>query len=113
MALGNGAFVGSVGDGAALGLLLHGDELLLHAGGMGELRHVVLREEPLEGAEALRITSYNVCYAKLLRWSRHLGTEGTLAVDFTTASSVITHSRFGALKVKDAVVDQFRERTGA
>ena len=45
-------------------------------------------------------------------WSKHLSLHGTLAVDFFTANSVITHSQYGALKVKDAVVDQFRERTG-
>jgi len=37
---------------------------------------------------------------------------GTLAVDFFTANSTITHSQYGALKVKDAIVDQFREATG-
>ena len=45
-------------------------------------------------------------------WSEHLDVDGTLAVDFFTANSLITHSQYGALKVKDAVVDQFRERTG-
>lgn len=45
-------------------------------------------------------------------WSAHLDKQGTLAVDFYTANSSITHSRYGALKVKDAVVDQFRESTG-
>mgnify|MGYP003864067003 CR=1 FL=1 len=45
-------------------------------------------------------------------WSRHLDVEGTLAVDFYTASSAITHSQYGALKIKDAIVDQFRERYG-
>ena len=41
-------------------------------------------------------------------WSAHLDVDGTLAVDFFTAKSTITHSQYGALKVKDAVVDQFR-----
>jgi len=45
-------------------------------------------------------------------WSEHMSLQGTLAVDFFTANSNITHSQYGALKVKDAVVDQFRERTG-
>jgi 23S rRNA (guanine2445-N2)-methyltransferase / 23S rRNA (guanine2069-N7)-methyltransferase len=45
-------------------------------------------------------------------WSAHLGPENTLAVEFNASHSQITHSHFGALKVKDAVVDQFRERTG-
>ena len=41
-------------------------------------------------------------------WSEHMSVEGSLAVDFFTANSEITHSQYGALKVKDAVVDQFR-----
>lgn len=45
-------------------------------------------------------------------WSTHLDVDGTLAVDFFTAKSTITHSQYGALKVKDAVVDQFREKMG-
>ena len=38
--------------------------------------------------------------------------DGTLAVEFGGASSGITHTHFGALKTKDAIVDQFRARTG-
>jgi len=53
---------------------------------------------------------YKGVYA--LDWSQHLGSDGTLAVEFNTSRSKITHSHFGALKVKDAIVDQFRERTG-
>jgi 23S rRNA (guanine2445-N2)-methyltransferase / 23S rRNA (guanine2069-N7)-methyltransferase len=46
-------------------------------------------------------------------WSTHLGPDNTLAVEFHTSHSKITHSHFGALKVKDAIVDQFRELSGA
>ena len=45
-------------------------------------------------------------------WQDHLDVDGSLAVDFFTANSEITHSQYGALKVKDAVVDQFRVRLG-
>ncbi|MBX2886176.1 MAG: bifunctional 23S rRNA (guanine(2069)-N(7))-methyltransferase RlmK/23S rRNA (guanine(2445)-N(2))-methyltransferase RlmL [Granulosicoccus sp.] len=45
-------------------------------------------------------------------WSSHLRAEQTLAVDFFCAQSNITHSHYGALKVKDAIVDQFREQSG-
>ena len=45
-------------------------------------------------------------------WSAHLTADDTLAVDATASRSAITHTQFAALKVKDAVVDQFRERTG-
>ena len=45
-------------------------------------------------------------------WSRHLDLEGTFAVDFQSRNSRISHDHFGALKSKDAVVDQFREAMG-
>jgi len=45
-------------------------------------------------------------------WNEHLRPEGTLAVDLNVSDSAITHSRYAALKVKDAMVDQFRARFG-
>jgi len=42
-------------------------------------------------------------------WERYLSVEQTLAVDATVRDSALTHSGFVALKVKDAIVDQFRE----
>jgi len=50
--------------------------------------------------------------ARAVDWSMHLGATATLAVDFDAARSAITHTRYGALKVKDAIVDQLRERRG-
>ena len=49
---------------------------------------------------------------RAIDWREHLAPEGTLAVEFNTSNSAITHSHYGALKVKDAIVDQFREHTG-
>lgn len=48
-----------------------------------------------------------------LPWHDHIGWKQTLAVDFAGSESEITHSHFGALKTKDAIVDQIRERKGA
>lgn len=45
---------------------------------------------------------------KSIRWSDHLTPRHTLAVDFASSQSGITHTHFGALKTKDAVCDQFR-----
>ena len=45
-------------------------------------------------------------------WEQDLSPDGTLAVDFTGTSTGITHTQFGAQKVKDAIVDRFRERIG-
>src|SRR5579864_5296536 len=49
---------------------------------------------------------------KRMPWENDLSPDGTLAVDFTGSSAGITHTQFGAQKVKDAIVDRFRERTG-
>ena len=43
-------------------------------------------------------------------WSEHMSAYDTLAIDFNLSSSRITHTHFAALKVKDAIVDQFRDR---
>lgn len=45
-------------------------------------------------------------------WSRWLAEDGTLVVDARTSLSALDHSRFIEQRVKDAVVDGFRERTG-
>ena len=45
-------------------------------------------------------------------WQEHVRPNGTIAIDFGGSSSGITHTHFGALKTKDAIVDQLRERTG-
>lgn len=49
---------------------------------------------------------------KTVNWSEHIKPSGTLAVDLAGATSGIIHTHFGALKTKDAIVDQMRERTG-
>jgi 23S rRNA (guanine2445-N2)-methyltransferase / 23S rRNA (guanine2069-N7)-methyltransferase len=45
-------------------------------------------------------------------WSKHMNADNTLAVHFICSQSTMTHSLFGAQKVKDAIVDQFREKSG-
>lgn len=45
-------------------------------------------------------------------WSAHLTIDQTFAIDSTVSSEVFTHSKYVALKTKDALVDQFREKTG-
>jgi len=50
--------------------------------------------------------------ARALAWGEHVAPDGTLCVDLSTSRSAITHSRYGALKVKDAIVDRLRDETG-
>jgi len=47
-----------------------------------------------------------------LDWSCYLTPEHTLAVDCNVRDSQITHSKYAALRVKDAICDQFVERCG-
>lgn len=45
-------------------------------------------------------------------WQDHLLPDGTLAVEFSGHGSGIDNTHFGALKVKDAIVDKLRTPTG-
>lgn len=45
-------------------------------------------------------------------WGRYLTPDQTLAVNANTQSAQLNHSHFLSLKVKDAVADWFRDRTG-
>ncbi len=63
-----------------------------------------------EGAAATPEALYAAAFA--IDWSEHLAREASFAVDFESVHSAITHTHFGALKVKDAIVDQLRERRG-
>jgi 23S rRNA (guanine2445-N2)-methyltransferase / 23S rRNA (guanine2069-N7)-methyltransferase len=47
-----------------------------------------------------------------IEWSAHLDSQATFAVDFASSRSKITHTLFGAQKVKDGIVDYFREHHG-
>ena len=45
-------------------------------------------------------------------WDEHFDPNNTFAVYCTLLDSPITHSKYAALRIKDAIVDQFRARTG-
>lgn len=46
-------------------------------------------------------------------WEAHIAPEGTLLVDFSGQGGGIRNTQFGAVKVKDAIVDTLRELTGS
>ena len=49
-----------------------------------------------------------------LPWEEHLAPDGTLAIDVVGQGPAwLRHSQFAAQKAKDAIVDRFRERSGA
>lgn len=47
-----------------------------------------------------------------ISWSEHFLVTNTIAITFTSVKSELQHTQFGAQKVKDAIVDQFREHFG-
>ena len=47
-----------------------------------------------------------------LRWEEHLSPNGTLLVDFIGTNDTIRNTQFGAVKVKDAIVDCLRDFSG-
>lgn len=49
---------------------------------------------------------------KSIEWEQYLSPEKTFAVDAVVFSDEFRHSKFVAYKVKDAIVDYFREKTG-
>jgi putative N6-adenine-specific DNA methylase len=49
---------------------------------------------------------------KQINWREYLDIEQTFAVNCTGANSNLNHSHFTALQVKNAIVDQQREKTG-
>ncbi len=67
---------------------------------------LVLTRFPVQSADEL--------YAGIqtLDWRDHLDSSGTLAIDFSGRGKGIDNTHFGALKVKDAIVDALRDRMG-
>ena len=50
---------------------------------------------------------------RAIDWGAHLAVEGSFAVDAVGGGEGLRHSQFTALRVTDALVDQFREHCGA
>lgn len=56
---------------------------------------------------------YLYTQARKIDWSQLLDLETTFAVFATVSNSKIRHSQFAARRLKDAIVDQFRDATGS
>lgn len=50
---------------------------------------------------------------KKINWEDFLDVNMTFAIDATVNNSTINHTKYAALKAKDAIADQFREKNGA
>ena len=68
----------------------------------------------LKPIKHFRATSADEVYeaVKAIDWSQYLSNDMTFAVDSVVYSTEFRHSKFVSYKVKDAIVDQFRELTG-
>jgi len=66
---------------------------------------------PLTDVEADTPQALHAAVAAI-RWERHLDSKGTLAIEVAGQSTGISHSRYAALTVKDAIVDRFRDLFG-
>lgn len=87
-----------------------GDKALMYRANL-ELRTALRILVPIH---RFRVRHQNELYKKVQQvdWSKYLDLTDTLAVDAVTNSDFIRHSHYAALKTKDAIVDQFRDKTG-
>jgi putative N6-adenine-specific DNA methylase len=92
------------------GVQFHGDLALLYRANLW-LRTAVRVLMPILEAP---VQSPDDLYAAVqsIDWSRYLTPEHTLAVDCNVRDSAITHSKYAALRVKDAICDQFVAKVG-
>lgn len=87
----------------------------------GELEHLYRANFELRTAirvlqpvSVFRARTEDELYRKIgaIDWSEYMKLEDTLAVDGAVNSPYFRHSKYVALKTKDAIVDQFRNNTG-
>jgi len=87
-----------------------GDKGFMYKANMG-LRTAIKILKPIK---TFRVSNekdlYNQVYK--MNWENYLKPEGSLAIDATVHSHIFKHSKFIALKTKDAIVDKFRETAG-
>lgn len=67
---------------------------------------LVIKRFPISNAQSLYDEVYHI------DWHDHLEPTGSLAIEFTGQGSGIDNTHFGALKVKDAIVDRLRTKQG-
>lgn len=91
----------------------------VHFSGTLELAYRACLWSRLASRILLRLAEFDAADADALYagvqaidWSAHLDVEGTFAIDAVSGVSALHHTQYIALRSKDAIVDQFRERTG-
>jgi putative N6-adenine-specific DNA methylase len=93
------------------GVAFRGDKALLYRANLW-LRTAIRVLQPILEAD---VASPDELYdaVRSLDWSQYLTPGHTLAVDCNVRDSKITHSKYAALRVKDAICDQFVDRVGS
>lgn len=84
-----------------------GDKGFMYKANMG-LRTAIKILKPIY---SFRVAKEQDLYnnVKKIRWQKYVKASGSIAVHATVHHSVFTHSKYTALKTKDAIVDYFRE----
>ena len=102
---------------AALGCDAHEALAGVRFGGTLEDAYRACLESRLASRILLALSEFDATDAETLYagvraidWSEHLAPDATLAIDASGSSGSLTHSVFAAQKMKDAIVDQCRER---
>ena len=92
------------------GVSFRGDAALLYRANLW-LRTAVRILQPVLEAD---VRSPDELYdaVRTVNWTDYMSVDHTLAVDCNVRDSAITHSQYASRRVKDAICDQFRERTG-
>ena len=68
--------------------------------------HLLLHEAEVDSPEALYAA------VQAVDWTEHMTAQTPFSVHFAGTGAGIRHTHYGALKIKDAIVDQLRERAG-
>ncbi|MGV6832348.1 MAG: THUMP domain-containing class I SAM-dependent RNA methyltransferase [bacterium] len=87
-----------------------GDKGFMYKANLG-LRTAIKILKPIRN---FRVVSEDDLYNKIKKipWENYLKSDGSLAIDATVHSQLFSHSKYIALKSKDAIVDRFRENEG-
>lgn len=87
-----------------------GNQALLYKSNL-YLRTAIKVLKPIEN---FIVTDENQLYQKIknINWSDFFSEENTFSIDVTSSGEVFKHSKYVALKSKDAIVDRFREQKG-
>ncbi|MDH4317643.1 MAG: bifunctional 23S rRNA (guanine(2069)-N(7))-methyltransferase RlmK/23S rRNA (guanine(2445)-N(2))-methyltransferase RlmL [Desulfobulbaceae bacterium] len=62
---------------------------------------------------SFQVDSTDTLYKEAMKidWRNHFGADNTMAVSCTLTKTHLTHSQYAALRIKDAIVDQFRQNS--